>query len=306
MSAPRNKPSSKERKARPGGCFTVASQRARIARKKGGGGSGISPAGIVSEIMFQHGGLVAIMAVGQILGELGKVAVGALVGLVASFGRAAPETFQGGRPVRVAVPVALPSAIRGTGPRRGSPAPELTAGGGGAGGGRPGPSHPEPVPSPGYAKRGAAAAKARAESEARFGTPDAYEWVAQKLQYDLDAPIGRHVKGLQRRIEKVAPEVVRLLSRETNDPNSVSFRAAKSMFKSWSKANPGYTDICAAHAIFGDLIELQRAVEEAARLMDPTKGPANSGPENGGDEGEGGTRLKAPNEELPAPSPFKI
>lgn len=312
MSSQRNRFDARDRKARPGGCFVVAAQRARIARKKGGA-SDMSAKGILSGLLFEHGLLTALMAAGQMMGALTQAAVGAVFGFIANIGRGSPGAFQAPREASAAASISsVMVASAGASPRRSRPGPDLAAGHAGRGGRKPSlieaQAHPEAQPSPGYARKGAANAAARAESQARFGNPEVFEWVYQKINNNLEAPISKYVKGIPASVDKVSPEVFRLLSKDTNNVNSDSFRSAKAMLANWLRANPGYSGACAARAIFGDLVELQRSQEEAAR-QDPTKGPAMIGPGNDGGEGDGAARLKTPRDESmepPPPSPFKL
>lgn len=312
MSTHRTKLSNKKRKARPGGCITIAAQHARIARKKAGSGAGSpSASGIVADVLFSHGGLAAIMVASQILGALLTAGVAALFGMITALGRSAPTAFQGVRNAGPATePVVFIPAVGATLPRQSRESSLKLSSGGGSGGKAPRSSgeaqKATPEVSPGYSLRGKAHMEARAEAEKRFGNSYIYEYVAQKLDYDLEPPISKQVKGLHTALDKGCPEVYRLLSRETNSASSDSFRIAKKLYNHWKKANPQYTDATAARAIFGDLVELQRAVEEAAR-RDPTQGPKVIGPENDGDEGGVGARVKTQVEpEPPAPSPFKL
>lgn len=310
MSSPRNRSNARGRKGRPGGCFVVAAQRARIARKKGGA-SDMSPKGILSGLLFEHGLLTALLAAGQMMGALTQAAVGAVFGFIANIGRSSPGAFQAPREAPVPVPVSS-VASAGVLPHRSRPGPDLAAGHTGRGGQKlsliEAQAHPEAQPSLGYARKGAANAAARAESQARFGNPEVFDWVYQKINNNLEAPISKYVKGIPASVDKVSPEVFRLLSKDTNNVNSDSFRSAKAMLTNWLRANPGYSGACAARAIFGDLVELQRSQEEAVH-QDPTKGPAMIGPGNDGGEGDGAARLKTPRDESmepPPPSPFKL
>lgn len=300
MSPPRAKPSSKDRKARPGGCMTIAAQRARIARKKGGGGK--SPAGIVSELLFEHGMLAAIMAVTQIMAAVAQSAVGVLVGLIAGIGRGAPGAFQSARPIPAVEPVAF-GAVQAVGAKRRPSPPKPHAAAGSAGSGPATAVRPS-QPSAAYEMKGQAHRETRQDALARFGNEEVYEYIAQSLEYNLEPPIDKYVKGIPVALEKVSPEVARLVSRHSNHAMSPHFKAAKSLLRAWARANPGYSSACGARVLFGDFMELQRVWEDAHR-PDPTKGPTMSGPENDGDEGSAGRSLKS-HDDVPVPTPFKM
>lgn len=295
----------RKKKERLGGCFLVADQKATIARKKAAGAaSSPSAASIVSGILIKHGGLVAIMAVGQIMSALMSTALTAFVSLIVSFGRRAPMVFQGGaKPVRTA-PVSAPR-FEGN---PGKPAPQMRAAlRPSVGGGAEKASAPAPLPlKPALSTRpqDIAHRDALAAGRAIYGNERAFDVIAQKLEYKLEAPITGHVKELQRLFDTQCPALASFLSKETNSENSAGFKQARAIYKQFRTAHPNFSGEAAAHAIHGQIMEIALAAEAARK--DPTKGPGTPGLENDGD-GEGGSvkpRKSDDDYEPPAPTPF--
>lgn len=298
---------SRERKNRIGGCFTIAAQRARIASKSKGGAGGVTPGGVVAEIMTQHGLLTVLMTVIQMLGQLTAAAVGTLAGFIGNFGRQAPAVLPPPRRGDTPEPVAKKAVQAAPTRSRVQPAQRSSASVGAAAIVTELPT-PKPVPaagvSSGFEARLKAGTEAKEESKKIYGRPEVYEYIAQSLERDLDPPLDRYVRGLGIALEKVSPEVARLISRDTNNPNSQRFKTAKDLLGSWMKANPGLPSSCGARAIIGDLCELQRAWEDAHR-PDPTKGPTVSGPANDAEDESGGKGPKR-SDDPPVPTPFRM
>ena len=300
------------KKERFGGCFLIADQKATIARKKAtiarkkaaAAAGSPSAASIVSGILIKHGGFGAIMAVGQVMSALMSAALTAFVSLIVSFGRRAPVAFQGGaKPVRAA-PVVAPRSEGNPG----KPALRMQAAlRPSVGGGAEKASAPAPLPpKPGLSTRpqDIAHRNARAAGRAIYGDERAFDVIAQKLEYNLEAPITGHVKELQRLFDTQCPALASFLSKETNSENSAGFKQARAIYKQFSMAHPSFSGEAVAHAIHGQVLEIAMAAEAARK--DPTKGPGAPGLENDGD-GEGGSvkpRRSDDDYEPPVPTPF--
>lgn len=297
--------STNRRKERLGGCFVVADQKARIARKKAAGATGSpSTASIVSGILIEHGGLVAIMAVGQIMSALMGVALAAFVSLIVSFGRSAPTMFQGRTlPQRRATAFSpQPEAD----PEKSAPQIRiaLRRSAGSERGKATTPATIPPKPALSARPQDIAHREALAAGRAMYGDDRAFELIAQKLEYKLDAPIARHVKGLEILFDKQSPALANFLSGETNSANSSSFKAARSIYRQFQLTHSNYSGLAIAHSIHGQIMEIALAAEAARK--DPTKGPGTPGLEND-EDGEGRStkpRKSDDDYEPPVPTPF--
>lgn len=100
--------------------------------------------------------------------------------------------------------------------------------------------------------------KAREISKSKYGREDAFEFISQKIERNLDAPMSKYIPQMLSMIGEKSRELSNFLDRSINSADDPDFKTIKTLYYDWLEANKGYSGVVAIHHLEGDIIEVAR------------------------------------------------